>query len=82
MLVWWLVVLVTVAGLGAGAIAYGSQEAPMSVVRVVGDGPDLWAETYEGVFLQGADNAWWVSHDGGSTWSKAEPPRSCGTSTR
>lgn len=71
---WWLVVLIG-AGLFAilRLVAIGDPPGP-SVIRVVGDDADLWAYTQKRGLLQGVDSAWWVSRDGGSTWSKDRPP--------
>lgn len=74
MLIWWAAVLTAVLGLGLVSIVAVRDERPLNVRLVAGDGTDLWAKTYERVLLQGNDVAWWVSHDGGATWSEAEPP--------
>ena len=54
-------------------LAIGDPPGP-SVVRMVGDDADLWAYTQDRALLQGVETAWWVSRDGGSTWSERRPP--------
>lgn len=76
MTIWWAAVAVAILGLGLGMIVTARDMPPLNVRQVVGDGTDLWAETYERELLQGVDVAWWASRDGGVTWSKAEPPTS------
>jgi hypothetical protein len=70
---WWCLVTVALLGLALGSVYAAANEPPLSVVQVMADGPNLWAQTSDRVFLQGTDTEWWVSHDGGSTWSHAQP---------
>lgn len=72
---WWLLVLGGV-GVFSGLTLFVVGDQPgSSVVRVVGDDSDLWAYTQERAIMQGVDTAWWVSHDGGITWSEGRPRR-------
>lgn len=71
---WWMAVLGAVCVfLVVTLLAIGDPPGP-SVVRVVGDDADLWAYTRERALLQGVETAWWVSRDGGITWSEQRPP--------
>ncbi len=70
---WWAVVLAAVVGLGLMYLYVSISTPRPSVHQVVGDGPNLWARTWEPFWLDG-DTAWQVSHDGGLTWSDASPP--------
>lgn len=63
----WLVVVLCVAGWTGLVLGFATQPAD-SILRVTDDGTDLWVLTYDGVFLQGAEETWWVSHDGGRSW--------------
>lgn len=72
---WWCLMAVALLGLTVGSVYLVSEEPPLSVVQVVADGPDLWARTSDRMFLQGVDTEWWISPDGGSTWSHATPSR-------
>src|SRR5690349_1597953 len=69
----WCGVAVAVLGLTLGSVYVASDEPPLSVVQVVADGPNLWAQTSDRAFLQGVEADWWISYDGGSTWSHATP---------
>lgn len=67
--------MVICAGLLSTAIliAIGGPPGP-AVIRVVGDDEGLWAYTRERTFLQGTESTWWLSRDGGRSWSGAPPP--------
>lgn len=72
---WWLLALLggTVLFTVAAVVSLGTGRP--AVVQVVGDGDELWATTHERTFLQGVDVAWWVSRDGGTSWSAGTPGR-------
>lgn len=72
--VWWALVAVGVVAVGLLSLAGAAEEAPRNVRRVLADGSDIWAETLDRTFLQGDETVWWVSHDGGLTWSEASEP--------